>query len=327
MGIKLTFHLHFCFSSSQSETHQQRCTKRFPNFSLRLSLPLFLLSIFTLPQSPQTTPSGFFCPGPFLPKSTLTQLKIHFVWPKSEGVCAMGLLHTALKLVLWRRMGYYYLPATHPAIKTSGATSPQRRAAALPPFFLSLSRSSYMSHTQQWACLTLNSTPATRLHRQTQESLSALLCCAALLPFIGYFSFLGCFFFFVNGYLNLVWGACEWTDWQTGKERGSCVSIKESYAERSSEEQRSFLVVWKYKDTWEELRKRRYGRWCLLKSVECWGNVSRHVQIYLDVRLVEHPHGCVCVCNHFWVLQRMCVCVFVCAPVWISLHFWVVCIT
>lgn len=58
----------------------------------------------------------------------------------------MGLLHSALKLVLWRRMGYYYLPATHPAIKTSGATSPQRSAAALPPF-LSLSRSSYMSHT------------------------------------------------------------------------------------------------------------------------------------------------------------------------------------
>lgn len=109
--------------------------------------PFLFFSISNL--SPQTTPWSFFAPAPPQQNSALTQLKIHFVWPKSEGVCAMSLLHSALKLVLWRRMGYYYLPATHPAIKTSGATSPQRSAAALPPF-LSLSRSSYMSHARQW---------------------------------------------------------------------------------------------------------------------------------------------------------------------------------
>lgn len=182
----------------------------FLNFSLSFSFPFF-----TLPQSPQTTPSSFSAPVPLYQKSTQTQLKIHFVWPKSEGVCAMGLLHSALKLVLWRRMGYYYLPATHPAIKTSGATSPQRSAAALPPF-LSLSRSSYEPHTT--VSLTLNSTLCytDRPKNHTLLSSVALL----LLLSIGYSS-LGvfCFLFkciFVNGHPWPVWGACEWTDFLAG---------------------------------------------------------------------------------------------------------------
>lgn len=168
-----------------------------------LSFPFFFF--FNPPSVSPNNPFEFLCPGPFIPKSTLTQLKIHFVWPKSEGVCAMGLLHSALKLVLWRRMGYYYLPATHPAIKTSGATSPQRSAAALPPF-LSLSSSSYMSQT-------LNSTLATLLHRQTQESHSALLCCAAFrFPPLDIPLWVFLFFIFVNGHPWPLWGACEWTD-------------------------------------------------------------------------------------------------------------------
>lgn len=136
----------------------------------------------------------------------------------------MGLLHSALKLVLWRRMGYYYLPATHPAIKTSGATSPQRSAAALPPF-LSLSRSSYTSHTRQWARLL---TPRRRLCCTDTSKNHTLLSSAAFLPpSIGYsslgvsFSF---FFFlslslpailFVNGHPWPVAGSL-WMDWLPG---------------------------------------------------------------------------------------------------------------
>lgn len=122
----------------------------------------------------------------------------------------MGLLHTALKLVLWRRMGYYYLPATHPAIKTSGATSPQRSAAALPPFPLTPSLSSYMSRAQ----------PDSELHTihsatQTQDSLCSLLRYRFaphpldIPPLGASFSFET--IFFVNGHLCLERGACEWT--------------------------------------------------------------------------------------------------------------------
>lgn len=150
----------------------------------------------------------------------------------------MGLLHSALKLVLWRRMGYYYLPATHPAIKTSGATSPQRSAAALPPF-LSLSRSSYMSHTRQWAWLL---TPHQRLCYTDRSKNYTLLSSVELLLLlsIGYSS-LGVFSFFsifVNGHpwpVWAVWGACEWTDcladWLTdwprerAKERQLCFQV------------------------------------------------------------------------------------------------------
>lgn len=143
----------------------------------------------------------------------------------------MGLLHSALKLVLWRRMGYYYLPATHPAIKTSGATSPQRSAAALPPF-LSLSRSSYMSHTRQWAWLL---TPHQRLCYTDRSKNPTLLSSVELLLLlsIGYSS-LGVFSFFsifVNGHPWPVRGACEWTDcladwltdWSRARERESAV--------------------------------------------------------------------------------------------------------
>lgn len=165
----------------------------------------------------------------------------------------MGLLHSALKLVLWRRMGYYYLPATHPAIKTSGATSPQRSAAALPPF-LSLSRSSYMSHTRQWAWLL---TPHQLLCYTDRPENHTLFSSAALLLLlsIGYSS-LGVLFFF----FSFLWmgnrGRCaelvngltaSLADWQTGQEKGSSVSSwkkKKGDAERSSEEQQSLSVVW-----------------------------------------------------------------------------------
>lgn len=127
----------------------------------------------------------------------------------------MGLLHSALKLVLWRRMGYYYLPATHPAIKTSGATSPQRSAAALPPF-LSLSRSSYMSHTRQWAWLL---TPHQRLCYTDRSKNHTLLSSVELLLLlsIGYSS-LGVFSFFS---IFCEWASVTsvgslWMDWLPG---------------------------------------------------------------------------------------------------------------
>lgn len=147
--------VNLCFSLCITTFSPVHSSLRLTDRGAQNSFPTFLsffFPFFTLPSVSPNNPFEFLCPSPFIPKSTRTQLKIHFVWPKSEGVCAMGLLHSALKLVLWRRMGYYYLPATHPAIKTSGATSPQRSAAALPPF-LSFSRSSYMSHTRQWAWL------------------------------------------------------------------------------------------------------------------------------------------------------------------------------
>lgn len=162
-----------------------------------------------------------FCPGLFTPKSTLTQLKIHFVWPKSEGVCTMGLLHTALKLVLWRRMGYYYLPATHPAIKTSGATSPQRSAAALPSSH-SLALVLHEPHTTER--LALNSTSATLLQRQTQDSHSTLLCFTSRL-----WIFLpGCFFFFFRFFFSFSEWAFEpgvwsvWMDWRAKRAAAFC---------------------------------------------------------------------------------------------------------
>lgn len=194
---------------------------------------LFLLSFFFYPPSVSpNNPFEFLRPGPFIPKSTLTQLKIHFVWPKSEGVCAMGLLHSALKLVLWRRMGYYYLPATHPAIKTSGATSPQRSAAALPPF-LSLSRSSYMSHTQQWAWLLTPHQPLCYTDRPKNHTLLSSVALLLLLS-IGYSSLGVSFFFHFCEWASVAGVGSLWmdwlpgwlTDWQTGKERRSCVSIK-----------------------------------------------------------------------------------------------------
>lgn len=280
-GVKLKpcrVKLPLCFSPSTfSLIHLSfRLTDR----GAQNSFPTFFLFSSLSPNNP----FQFLSPRSlYTKKSTRTQLKIHFVWPKSEGVCAMGLLHSALKLVLWRRMGYYYLPATHPAIKTSGATSPQRSAAALPPF-LSLSRSSYTSHTRQWARLL---TPRRRLCCTDTSKNHTLLSSAAFFslrpldipPWVFLFLFS---FFFPLSLLFFLWmairgqwrGACEWTDcladWLTDwpRERQLCFKFEEkikkrrSDADRSSEERRSLSLVWKYKDTWGGIRKLNLnGRW------------------------------------------------------------------
>lgn len=116
---------------------------------------------------------------------------------------------------------------------------------------------------------------------------------------------------------ELVNGLTAWlTDWQTGKERGSCASIKEGNAERSSEEQQSLLVVWKYKDTWRESRSRRYGRWRLLKAVECWGTYQDMCEfmwvpdfwsmgVCLRVYVRNNLSQCYCVC--VWTSLHLCV--------------------
>lgn len=142
----------------------------------------------------------------------------------------MSLLHSALKLVLWRRMGYYYLPATHPAIKTSGATSPQRIAAALPPSlppFLSLSRSSYRSRARQCARTQLRAggsaahtdprlTLCSHLLRPSRFSSTPLDIPPWVVVFFLFFSFLFPLSVFVNGHPRPAWGACEWTDRPVG---------------------------------------------------------------------------------------------------------------
>lgn len=180
--------------SSLLESGQWQSRKYFANFSLSFSAFHFYPPLVS-----PNNPLEFLRPGPFIPKSTRTQLKIHFVWPKSEGVCAMDLLHSALKLVLWRRMGYYYLLATHPAIKTSGATSPQRSAAALPPFLSLSACATWATHNSE-----RNSTTATLPLRQTQEPDCSPLCllprsCLWLLDFPPPGSFSFCFLWMGTG--------------------------------------------------------------------------------------------------------------------------------
>lgn len=261
-----------------------------------------------------------FCPGPFTPKSTLTQLKIHFVWPKSEGVCTMGLLHTALKLVLWRRMGYYYLPATHPAIKTSGATSPQRSAAALPSSH-SLALVLHEPHTTER--LALNSTSATLLQRQTQDSHSTLLCFTSrlwiFLPGCFFFSFLDFFFFF---FWMGFWAWCvEHVNGLARKESSSFLSIRQSDAGRSSEEQQGVLVIWKYGDAWGASSSWRKGRWRLPRAEECRGADQ---DMCTFQRMPDLWSMGVCVCTRL-LINRASQCAYKLALVWCySVH---VCLT
>ncbi len=99
------------------------------------------------------------------------------------------------------------------------------------------------------------------------------------------------------------------TDWQTGKERGSCVSIKKGNAERSSEEQQSLLVVWKYKDTWRESRNWRYGRWWLLKAVECWGTYQDMCEFMWKPEFCSMHMG---VCLRVYVHNNLSHCYRVC---------------
>lgn len=213
----------------------------------------------------------------------------------------MGLLHSALKLVLWRRMGYYYLLATHPAIKTSGATSPQHSAAALPPF-LSLSRSLILHELHTTTSLTLNSTPAPPLHRpknHTQRSSIELL---LLLP-IGYS---GCFpfFFFLFMFLWMgisdqcrepVNGLTAWvTDWQMGQERGSCGSSSKRQCWEVKRGATHPLRILEIQRHVRGITKLKVRYTMTTENCGTLVNVSRHV-IYLDTRVVEYAHAWVCV--------------------------------
>lgn len=169
-------------------------------------------------------------------------------------------------------MGYYYLPATHPAIKTSGATSPQRRAAALPPF-LSLPRAQCaQSHWLQ--------TP-----HVSRQSVGALLHFPPLdiLLKVHFFPPLYFLLIFWMGSSAQNEELFEWTFLTAGR----CDSVWKRDAERSSEEQLCLLVVWKYKDTWGEPWKLKEGGWCLLITVECQ-RAYQDLCKFVRKRLLQH---------------------------------------